>query len=371
MPARLLLILALCSLCPLGFAFPARGQDFVQATQPRQWQFPRDHGRHDGYKTEWWYFTGNLADEAGRRFGYQLTFFRSQLAPPAGAATRPATRPSSWAVKDLYLAHAAISDLGNQKFEFRDRVQRGREGLAGASDRTLDVRLLDWQATLRDDGTIALVAKDGDFAIDLVCAVERGPILQGDCGLSPKGIKPGQASHYYSLTRLRTTGTITIGGVATNVAGLSWMDQEFSSNVLADHQTGWDWLSLQLDDGRDLMVFRLRNEQHATDFASATIIDPDGKTTPVDGSKVKMAGSEPWTSPKSGGTYPLRWDITVEGFGPVTVRAAMPGQELVTTGTTNVSYFEGAVEALDAAGKVIGRGYLEMTGYAKPMRGGF
>lgn len=339
--------------------------EFRQAIGPWEWSFPRDHGRHDGFQTEWWYFTGNLQTVDGRRFGYQLTFFRSQIAPT------PADRSSPWAMRDLYFAHAAITDITGRRFAFRDRLQRGRPGLAYASDQTLDVHLLDWRAHLQGDGTIKLIARDGDFEIDLACAIERGPILQGDRGLSPKGTRPGQASYYYSLTRLRTTGSLTIDGQRNDVNGLSWMDQEFSSNVLADHQTGWDWLSLQLDDGRDVMVFRLRNDAGETDYASASLIERDGTTRPFPASAITMVGSDPWTSPRTGGAYPQQWRIDIEGFGRLQIRSTLPEQELVTTNSTDVSYFEGAIEAIDDAGQVIGRGYLELTGYAKPLQGGF
>lgn len=351
------------------FAAPLLADDrFRQAIGPREWSFPRDHGRHDGFQTEWWYFTGNLAADDGRRFGYQLTFFRSQVAAQQAAAT---TRPSGWAMRDLYFAHAAISDLGGRRFAFRDRIARGREGLAGASDRTLDVHLLDWRAWREDDGTLRLVARDGDFAIDLTGVVERGPVLQGDRGLSPKGRRPGQASYYYSLTRIRTTGTLRLAGESFAVSGLSWMDQEFSSNVLDESQVGWDWLSLQLDDGRDLMVFRLRDASGRTDYASATLVLPDGSTRTFTPEQIRMAGTDEWTSPASGGRYPQRWTIDLDTLGTFTIRTAFPEQELVTTNSTDVSYFEGAIEAIDDASRVIGRGYLEMTGYAKPLQGGF
>src|SRR3954468_253095 len=180
--------------------------EFLTAVAPRDWSFPRDHGRHDGFKTEWWYFTGNVRDAGGRVFGYQLTFFRSAFAPPP-----PTTRPSPWAMTDLYFAHAAVSDVDGRAFVFKDRLQRGRAGLAGSSDRTLDVSLLDWSAVLGGDGTIRLKAAEADFAIDLACTGGRGPVLQGPGGVNAKSRESGHASYYYSLTRLRTAGTLTVG----------------------------------------------------------------------------------------------------------------------------------------------------------------
>ena len=209
---KMLLILALVMAFPLSIlatepaTSPHAGDDqFKQATVPLAWSFPRDHGRHDGFKTEWWYFTGNLADEAGRKFGYQLTFFRTSLIPTA------ASRPSAWAMHDLYFAHAAISDIAEQKFVFKDHLSRGRAGLAESSDQKMDVRLLDWTATM-DDGKIHLSARDAQFSIELQCQDGRGPILQGPGGINAKGREPGQASYYYSMTRLKTAGTLTLAG---------------------------------------------------------------------------------------------------------------------------------------------------------------
>jgi predicted secreted hydrolase len=336
--------------------------DFNSVTSPRDWSFPRDHGRHDGYKLEWWYFTGNVHDSAGRKFGYQLTFFRSAFAPDA------TSRPSAWGTGDLYFAHAAVSDLSAKKFAFQDLAQRGRAGLAESSDQKLDVSLLNWSCNMDDGGAIKLKADEPAFAIDLGLTDGLGPVLEGPGGVNAKGPAPGQASYYYSTVRLKTRGTLTVDGTRYTVDGLSWMDHEFSSNALGPHQVGWDWVGLQLDDGSSLMIYKLRSDDGKDDYLSGTIIDPAGKPTYLSAADLVFTGGKPWHSDKTGADYPQRWSLTVKGK-QLFVQSDMPGQELVTTGTTKVDYFEGSATVLDSAGKPVGTGYLEMTGYAdKPQQ---
>lgn len=333
---------------------------FQQALSPRPWSFPRDHGRHDGFKTEWWYFTGNIADDSGRKFGYQLTFFRTSLIPAA------MSRPSDWAMHDLYFAHAAISDLADQKFLFKDQLSRGRRGLAESSDKTMDVRLFDWTASMHD-ASIQLHAHDEHFSIDLQCNGGRGPILQGPGGVNAKGREPGQASYYYSMTRLKTDGTLVVNGKSFHVAGQSWMDHEFSSNALAADQVGWDWVGLSLADGNDLMIYRLRNRAGGTDYLSGTLIKPDGRPVYLSARDITLVPSRPWSSPASGAAYPQEWKMSVTGLQKFVVKSRMPGQELNTAASTRVDYFEGSAEVVDEHGRPIGEGYLEMTGYGKSL----
>jgi predicted secreted hydrolase len=335
---------------------------FKQATEPREWSFPRDHGRHDGFKIEWWYFTGNLRDSSGHRFGYQLTFFRSAFRP------EHAERSSPWGMTDLYFAHAAITDIDGKTFVFKDRLQRARVGLAYASDQAMDVQLLDWSAKF-DARRMTLRAGDRDLAIDLVCTDGRGPILQGPGGVNAKGREPGQASYYYSMTRLKTAGALSVGGKVYQVEGTSWMDHEFSSNALGKDQVGWDWMGLQLDDGTDLMVYRLRTSSGATDYLSGTRITADGQPHYLSDKELSLEGSDVWRSPSSGGAYPQRWTIHCAGLPPLVVRSELPGQELITSDSTEVSYFEGAAEVLDEQSRRVGEGYLEMTGYSKSING--
>jgi predicted secreted hydrolase len=358
-------MLAIC--CCVGVRFDtARAEDhFAQALVPREWSFPRDHGRHEGFRAEWWYFTGNLATADGRPFGFELTFFRTSV-----ASSSP-IRESKWATTDLYFAHAHVSDIQSKRYLIADENSRAREGLAMASDRKLDVVLKDWSATQDDDGVIHLRATGDDCAISLDCTIERGPIFQGPGGLSGKGRDPGQASYYYSLTRLRTVGTLTAAGQRFSVNGLSWMDHEFSSNQLSKSQVGWDWMSLQLDDGSDLMIYRMRDAGGKADFAFATQVTPDGQTHYIPGADIQLTGSNPWKSPKSGGVYPQRWEVKIAGIDPFVVQTRYNDQELRPASGPKVIYYEGAAEVLDIKGKRIGLGYLEMTGYAKSLAGSF
>jgi predicted secreted hydrolase len=339
-------------------ATPAAQPAFDRAIAARSWQFPRDHGRHDRFKLEWWYFTGNLRDSAGKKFGYQLTFFRSGFSPG------PTTRPSAWGMSDLYFAHAAISDLDGKKFAFKDRLERARPGLALASDQTMDVSLLDWSAKL-DGDVISLAATEKDFAMNLQCRLGRGPILQGPGGVNAKWREPGEASYYYSMTRLKTSGTLTIAGKTFSVDGQSWMDHEFSSDPMASNQIGWDWMGLQLNGGTDLMIYRMRSSDGSADYLSGTRTTPDGQPHYLSAQQIKLTNSDIWTSPTTGGKYPQKWTVSLDGQPPITVQSEMPGQELITTASTKVTYFEGAASVRDEAERNIGEGYLEMTGYVK------
>jgi predicted secreted hydrolase len=350
-----------CIAAKLHAGEPTTQPLFTQALAPRQWTFPRDHGRHDGFKTEWWYFTGNLREPAtGRRFGYQLTFFRSAFVP------RATTRLSHWAMTDLYFAHTAISDIEGKQFLYADQLARGREGLSFASDQRLDVELKDW-STKMDGDSIHLTASDPKFAIDLTTAKGRGPILQGPGGLNAKGNNPGQASYYYSMIEIPTKGRLTIAGRAFTVEGLSWMDHEFSSNALAENQAGWDWLALTLADHTDLMIYRLRDKQGKTDYLSGTRIDPAGAVHYLSAADLELIPSNPWKSPASAASYPQQWKVKCTGVPALTIKTRLPNQELQTPNSTDVTYYEGTVEVLDDKGAAIGEGYLEMTGYAKAL----
>jgi predicted secreted hydrolase len=335
----------------------APSSEFKQVLGPRDWAFPLDHGKHQGYKTEWWYFSGNLHDKAGRRFGYQLTFFR------IATVAQPSTRPAERALSDLYFAHAAISDIQGRNFLFKDRLQRASAGRAESSDRTLDVYLRDWCAKLDDQGNAILVAKDSGFGIDLVAGAGIGPVLQGPGGVNAKGTNPGQASYYYSEPQMPTHGRLTVGAESFEVDGPSWMDHEFSSNAMAPNQVGWDWLALSFPDRSSLMVYRLRNQSGATDYISGTLISPAGQPTYLAPADIKMEGSQPWRSTRTGAAYPQQWRVAIANHRPIVVRALMTGQELVTPDTTDVNYFEGAAEATDDSGNHLADGYVEMTGY--------
>ena len=352
----------LCVLAFLSLDSTARGGDYQQAIAPRQFSFPRDHGRHDGFKIEWWYFTGNLVDSTGKPFGYQLTFFRSAMAP------KPTSRPSDWATTDLYFAHAAVTDVDGKRFAFKDLISRGRPRIAEASDSTMNVNLLDWSCAL-DGRDIKLSADDKNLAIHLDCKITREPFLEGPGGVNKKGTGPGQASYYYSITRLLTSGTVSINGQTFTVTGQSWMDHEFSSDSLGADEVGWDWMGLQLDNGTDLMIYRLRGADGSTKYLSGTRVGSDGVPHYLSAGDIQLSPSQPWQSPRSSAKYPLRWEVRCGGISPFTVTSLLADQELSTHESTDVTYYEGAADVGDGAGKSIGRGYLEMTGYAKSING--
>ena len=232
-----------------------------EAAPSRRITLPADHASHPEYKLEWWYYTGNL-DGGGGRFGYQLTFFRIGVDPA------PAN-PSRWAVRDLYMTHLALSDVNGHKYQFTERMNRSGPGWAGAETNRYHVWNETWQATIDAGGVHHLQAQTPAFAIDLHLEEKRPPVLHGEHGYSRKGAAPGNASHYYSLTRMPTHGTITVDGRAIEITGLSWMDHEFGTSFLEPEQIGWDWFSIQLDDGRDLMIFQLRRADGSIDPRSS------------------------------------------------------------------------------------------------------
>jgi len=349
-----------CSMLLLfSFSFSTQAETpaFNQAVTPREWSFPKDHGRHENFKTEWWYFTGNLKEKStGRLFGYQFTFFRSAM------IANPTTRPSPWAMTDLYFAHAAISDVKDQKFLYTDRLSRGRENLAHASADSLNVILKDWSAKTIDN-TLHLTGKGDNFTIDLTTNPTT-PILQGPGGRNPKGQLPAQASYYYSMIQMPTTGTLTIKDQTFEVTGHTWMDHEFSSNALAENQSGWDWFALNLNDGTNLMIYRLRDKSGNTDYLSGTKISPTGEIHYLRAEEITLTPSASWKSPISNATYPQQWAVKVVNLPPMKIKTRITNQELQTPNSTNVTYYEGTVEITTESGVSAGEGYLEMTGYA-------
>jgi predicted secreted hydrolase len=333
-----------------------------QAAPGYQLALPRDHASHPDYKIEWWYYTGNLDAADGRRFGYQLTFFRIGVDP------KP-QNPSKWAVRDLFMTHLAVTDVDGKTYRFTDRVNRAGVGWAGAATDSYRVWNEDWEARL-DPSTNrhVLSAEEGGLGVDLALESTKPAVEQGVRGFSQKGAEPGNASHYYSLTRMKTTGAVVVGGVRVPVEGLSWMDHEFGTSFLEPEQAGWDWFSIQLDDGTDLMLFQLRRDDGSRDpHSSGTLVDPAGATVAIARDQFDLAPGAVWRSPASGAEYPTSWRVTVPSRGiDLSVRAALDDQELRTERSTGVAYWEGAVfvEGTNAGRPVKGRGYLEMTGYA-------
>jgi predicted secreted hydrolase len=346
-----------------GAALKAAEGPFRQALPGYTFSFPRDHYSHDEYRTEWWYYTGHLAS-AGRAYGYELTFFRSGLAENRA-------NPSRWAAKNLYLAHFAVSDISQKSFRYFERVGRAGGGQAGASEQQFRVWVGDWEAS--GEGAAArLKAREGDCALDLSLAAQKPPVINGERGVSQKGEGRGRASHYYSLTRLRTEGTLTVQGVALPVSGLSWMDHEFGSTDLSPDQAGWDWFSLQFDDGTDLMLYIIRKQDGQPDPHSAgTWVGAEGNATHLRQSDFSIEVIDHWTSPHTKGVYPIKWRLRVPKVGlDAVVTPAFPDQELNTTRSTQVVYWEGAAraEGTIAGCRLKGQAYVEMTGYSSPFR---
>ncbi len=379
--AKYLLSAGLLCLMLAGFNHPRSsplGPDFSpawrEAAPGYEFSFPRDHAAHPDNRIEWWYYTGTLETKSGRRFGYQLTFFR------VGVVREP-KNASRWALRDLYMAHFAISDIEQQSFHSFERINRAGIGWAGADvfDRnapgeeqhrlksTVRVWNEDWDARI-EGGRHMLHAIDEDWSLDLKLTPSKSEVIHGENGISQKGPSAGNASHYYSLTRLESSGQIAVDGEAFEVAGLSWMDHEFGTSVLDDQQVGWDWFSIQLEDGRDLMLFEIRRQDGSIDQrSSGTLIEAGGHAIHLNYEDFSLAPGQMWRSSKSGASYPTAWKIDLPRYGlRLNVTAAFEAQELRTPESTGVTYWEGSVAIEGAAGdkKIRGRGYLEMTGYA-------
>ena len=340
--------------------------DWAQARAGRPFEFPADHASHPDYRVEWWYYTGNLEAVDGRRFGYQVTFFRVGI-------DRDPANPSVWSVRDLFMAHLAVTDVERGEHLVSERLNRAGVNWAGARTDRLEVWNEDWRVDTDDAGhLLRAMSDDGRYGVDLRLAADRPPVLHGDGGLSQKGRAEGNASHYYSLTRMETTGELRVEGETVRVGGLSWMDHEFGTTFLEPSQQGWDWLSLQLDDGTDLMVYVLRQQDGAVDpHSSGTLVRPNGQVVPLTAKDLELVPGRKWVSPTSGARYPVEWVVGIAGESlRLEVRAAVDAQELHTEQSTGVTYWEGAVVASGTLGRqpVAGRGYLEMTGYAgRPM----
>jgi predicted secreted hydrolase len=347
------------SLLPAAYRLPPTDA-WREAEAGYPYEFPRDHAAHEDYAVEWWYYTGNLQAKDGRRFGYQLTFFR------VGVERQP-VNPSRWAVRDLYMTHLAISDIQRRQFHSFERINRAGIGWAGAATDDYRVWNEDWSARL-DGHAHVLSASDGDYKIDLRLAQAKPLVIHGENGISQKGASAGNASHYYSLTRLETAGQLTVGGESFEVAGLSWMDHEFGTSFLEEEEMGWDWFSIQLDDGRELMIFEIRRRDGQIDpRSSGTLIDRDGRATHIRFGEFALAAGERWRSPASSAEYPTAWAIDLPGHQlKLTASAAFADQELRTPESTGVTYWEGSIDIEGTADgqRVTGRGYLEMTGYA-------
>lgn len=343
------------------------GEEWRRVEGPRVWKFPADHGAHSAFRIEWWYFTGNLADPLGHKYGYELTFFRQ------GVRIDPADPGNPWSIRDLYLAHFAVTDAGLGVFRKASLLSRSGPGLAGARPDALDVWCLDWSAKMTGN-VIHLNARRDGLSITLRLEPRKPVVLHGVNGLSRKGAGEGEASFYASITDLETAGTITpaTGRAPVVVTGTSWFDHEFSSDMLAKDKAGWDWFSFHLSDGRDLMVYFMRRADGTADDASAgTLVEPNGEARPLARSDIRMTILDRWRSPSSGGNYPGRWRLEIPAAGiDLVIAPLLADQELVAAGLPDLVYWEGAVAA-DGSSRgrpVRAEGYVELTGYAGDLK---
>lgn len=353
---------ALAALSALALLAPAQsGPTFQPALPGYKYEFPRDHFDHSDYQTEWWYYTGNVKTADGRRFGFELTFFRQGI-------TRSQEKTGDWDVRDVYMAHLALSDLDGERFYRQERINRAGPGIAGASEHTGRIWNGNWSAQWTGD-TQELQAFSEEFSLDLQLNPAKPPVINGKNGVSQKAEGPGRASHYISLTRLNTAGKITLRGKEFPVKGSAWMDHEFFTRQLGTNQTGWDWAGIQLEDKTELMLFRIRRKDGSIDpYSAGTFVDSQGGTQQLEQKDFEL---EPdgriWTSPETEGKYPTQWKIRVPKLGlQLELTTDLRDQEMTGDDRISPSYWEGAVKARGTLEEkpIQGVGYLEMTGYA-------
>lgn len=334
---------------------------FERARTPREFRFPADHGAQPAFQTEWWYFTANLADEQGREFGCQLTFFRRATRFEAPQAN------SSWSSRDVFMAHFALLDVAQARFEAFERFERGGElGLAGAAlEPQWSVWNRDWSASgsLERGGVVRLVVAQGAARLELELRSQTDPVLHGERGLSRKGSAPGAASYYYSLPRLDAVGTIALDGREHRVRGRAWFDREWSTSALGEEQAGWDWFALPLGGAGELMLYSMRRRDGARDpHSSGTWVEPDGSHRTLAPDEFTVEVLEHWTSPRSKARYPAKWRVRVPARGAeLELTPLIADQELELA----VRYWEGAVRirGVIAGAPVDARGYVELAGY--------
>jgi len=335
--------------------------DYRQALPGYHYEFPRDHFNHPGYRTEWWYYTGNLQSADGRRFGFELTFFRQAVARDAS--------DSPWHIQDLYMAHLALSDLSGHRFYHNERINRAGPGIAGTDERAGLIWNGNWQVQIAAENQ-ALHAVNEQFAIRLDLASSKAPVIHGRDGISRKAAGAGHASHYISLTHLVASGSIELDGKTLHVEGTAWMDHEFFSDAMDTTESGWDWISLQLDDDSEVMLYRLRHRDGSVDpYSSGSYIDAHGNCMFLASTDFTMTpAGEMWTSSRTRGVYPIRWHVAIPRLGlDADIATPLPNQEI--SPSIGPSYWEGAIDVNGKRGRssIHGVGYLEMTGYAEAM----
>ncbi len=366
---------------PAAAQLPSQTADGYALPQPgRHFAFPRDHGSHPEFAIEWWYVTGHLVATNRSTYGFQATFFRRALLPPT-STNRSAS--DDFGNDQIYLAHMALVDKTSGEFRFQERINRAGWDAAAATN-TLDVRNGNWTyrllpAAVGSAGreTFALQATIGDaVAFTLDFTPQKPLVVFGTNGVSRKAQDPTAASHYLTYTRLAATGDLTLNDNHLAVTGEAWMDHEFSSSQVGTDQVGWDWLSLQLFDGREIMAYRMRRADGTTDpFSTLAWVDRQSAVRQVGPRQFKWTVLEHWHSRKTGTDYPAKMQL--EAFNPASgnwetfvVEPLVPDQELAGK-IGGVGYWEGACRVRDAAQHEIGRAYMELTGYGQSLKGKF
>jgi predicted secreted hydrolase len=366
---HLSLVTLLASLLLLIFpnqGSPERNLNFKPALPGWKYEFPRDHRVHREFKTEWWYYNGHLKGPEGRRYGFQVTFFRVGLIP--GPMPKEGSR---WQIRDVVMAHLAVTDIHNETFLYHEKAGRANLGLAGTDTDRYRVWVENWQV-IEEGKRHRIQAGDGDLSLSLNLTPTGPPRIHGLNGIIKKGNGAGQAAHYYSITRMDTQGLINIRGKQIPVTGLSWMDHEFGSNQFRETQAGWDWFSLHLDNGMDLMIYQIRHEDGRVDpNSSGTLIGLESRKIHLSLSDIKLRVLNFWKSFRSGATYPASWEIQLPQHDiRLELAPLMADQELMTPKSTGITYWEGIVKVTGTyqGRRVKGEGYVEMTGYDQRYR---
>ena len=341
---------------------------FLTVTGPCNLKFPKDHGSHAGHRTEWWYYSGNLQSNSGAKYGYQLTFFRSQISAP-GAERKWPEPYSAWRTRHVYAGHAAISDVSRKKHLQSELLVRGSLGMADVSQKadSTTIFVKNWSAQISPARHLLKAVTD-HFSFELNLLPAKPPVLHGQAGYTRKGSAPERASCYYSFSRMRTEGALTIDGTTIRLNGLSWMDHEFSSASPEPGIVGWDWFSLQLSDQTEIMVYLLRKQGGQLHSASSgSFIDKFGKRRHLTNDDIRVDILDSWKSPRSKAVYPARWRLMIFPLSmELTITPNLSDQEMQTQASTGVTYWEGSVSVNGSAGKqpLKGAGYVELTGYA-------
>ena len=362
MKSRAYLLLFLVGLLP-----GAAGQ-YKSALPGYHYEFPRDHFNHEEFQTEWWYTTGNLTAADGHHYGFELTFFRQGM-------ERDPEKTRPWDAPDIYLAHLALSDLDGGRFFHAERTNRAGPGLAGVDAAARRIWNANWELRWTSENEMQLSAVSEAFSFRLALRPTKPPVIHGENGVSQKAAGAGHASHYISLTRLATSGSLEISGRPLSVSGSSWMDHEFFSNQLGGGQIGWNWLSIQLEDNTELMLYQFRHADGSADeYSSGTYVDAEGRSTHLQSSDFALgATGQEWRSPVTGAKYPVGWAIEIPKLGlRLSVTTRLASQELAGSGRLTPSYWEGAIliQGTSAGKSIRGVGYLEMTGYDRPFQMG-